>query len=135
MCARIRPIVASRVQETIHIHSYPLISDDVLAHKLVGTQVICDRESANVEVEAVLNSQLKLSSAITFPFLSTDEQSKVISEKPSSSSCDGEEPFFILPLEDGFLRGNSCTFKCIVMSTPAAEVKWSVDGTMVTDDE
>ncbi|KAK6020643.1 immunoglobulin I-set domain protein [Ostertagia ostertagi] len=58
-----------------------IVEDDVLEHKRIGTHVICDREDASGEVDAVVLSPHK--SATTFTFASSEVVDKT--EEPQEA--------------------------------------------------
>ncbi|KAK5968588.1 hypothetical protein GCK32_008491, partial [Trichostrongylus colubriformis] len=117
-----------------------IIEDDVLEHKRIGTQVICDREGASGEVDAVLMSPTKSATTFTFSPSEIVEQPKVeqdhgATEQPTVEAMYGQKPFFLLHLEDGVLKRNTCTLKCIIMATPIAHVGWLIEDQEVIEDE
>ncbi|PIO74409.1 immunoglobulin I-set domain protein, partial [Teladorsagia circumcincta] len=115
-----------------------IVEDDVLEHKRIGTHVICDREDSSGQVDAVVLSPHK--SVSTFTFSSSEvvektEETQEATEQSSMKAIDGQQPFFLLPLEDGDFKGNTCTLKCIIMATPTAQVVWLIEEQIVTEDE
>ncbi|KAK6054801.1 immunoglobulin I-set domain protein, partial [Cooperia oncophora] len=115
-----------------------IIEDDELEHQRIGTQVICDREDASGEVNAVVMSPHKTTTTFTFSspeVVEKTEEHREAAEQRSVETMDGQQPFFLLPLEDATLKGNTCTLKCIIMATPTAHVDWLVEDELVAKDE
>lgn len=119
------------------------IADDVLVHKLVGTRVICDRESESAEVEAVLNSPSQMETKLSLKeggknVESVDIQAEIDEQTKKEDyfvgSIDGQAPYFLLPLGDGYFTSNKCVLKCIVMATPPAQVQWTINDEVITED-
>ncbi|XGW01072.1 hypothetical protein V3C99_013768, partial [Haemonchus contortus] len=115
-----------------------IIEDEVLEHKHIGTQVICDRESASGEVDAVMMSPRTTATTFTFPSSEVVERSKEhgeTKEDVSIEDVDEQKPVFLLPLEDSVFKGNTSTLKCIIMAAPTALIEWKIDDQVVTKDE
>ncbi|EYB85417.1 hypothetical protein Y032_0298g1744 [Ancylostoma ceylanicum] len=120
-------------------HCKVIVEDDVLVHKHVGTRVICDRESEGAEVEAVMSSPSRIDTKLSLQegsrkVESVDVQVEIKEETRTEESFDGQAPYFLLPLEDGYFTSNKCVLKCIVMATPPAQVQWTINDVHVIED-
>ncbi|ETN77066.1 immunoglobulin I-set domain protein, partial [Necator americanus] len=115
-----------------------IVEDDVHVHKNVAIRVICDRESASAEVNAVLNGPSQMETKFsTRPAVDKQKEleEETITENEIQEISYGQAPYFQLPLQDGYFAGNKCVLKCIVVATPPAQVQWIVNEEMITDDE
>ncbi|RCN39031.1 immunoglobulin I-set domain protein [Ancylostoma caninum] len=119
-------------------HCKVIVEDDVLVHKHVGTRVICDRESEGAEVEAVMSSPSRIETKLSLQEGSREIESVdvlvEIEEETRKESIDGQAPYFLLPLEDGYFTSSKCVLKSIVMATPPAHVQWTVNDVHITED-
>ncbi|KJH40942.1 immunoglobulin I-set domain protein [Dictyocaulus viviparus] len=108
-------------------HCKVIVDEDVLIHKHIGIQVICDRKTATSEVDVILRSPRNCNVDITLraPHVTTDSR---------STSIDRDELYFTLPLEDKTFNGDTCTLKCVVMGSPI-RIDWTVDNELVTEDK
>lgn len=109
---------------------------------MVGTQVICDREIADNNLEVVVVSPIKSCAEFTFRMEESQDSLQLTEDTEESmdrlrtpGALSNQRPYFLLEVQDVEILGNTATLKAIVMGNPMPTISWSVDGQPVPSHE